>query len=229
MPQPLTVILDFDGTITLKDVGYFVTLNFARESISEASEAFERGEISIRELATVELNSLREKDHPAMRKAAVETAEIRRGFPEFVQFCRDNSIPVEVASSGMKFYIDALLGNLEASHLPVAAPVLAFDERGHGKVAFEEGIIDCGMTPMCKCERVWRQRRLGRTVLFVGDGSSDHCAAHQADYVMARDSLARYCERANLNFTPFEDFFEVQETVARLAGVETKSLRPDTE
>lgn len=217
--KPVAVLIDFDGTITMKDIGDVIIEDFGRDGWQEASAAFDRREISLRELWAIEIAHLREEDHEAMRQRAVDVAKIRPGFQEFVAYCGSNDISVEVASSGIRFYIDAVLENAGVTDLPIAAPDAEYDERGHGLVTFRDGLSDCGMTAMCKCERVWRQRRLGRKVVFVGDGASDYCAALQADHVLARDSLARYCEREGRNFTSFGDFFEVQEFVKRLRGI----------
>lgn len=216
--QDVVVLLDFDGTITMKDIGDLIIEGFGRDGWQKASEAYDRREISLRELWGLEVGHLRREDHDAMRRKAAEVAEIRPGFTEFVTYCRGNDVHIEVASSGIRFYIDAVLERAGVTDLLVAAPDAEYDERGHGLVTFQEGISDCGMTAMCKCERVWRQRRLGRQVVFVGDGASDFCAASQADFVLARDALARYCKREDQDFTSFEDFSEVQEFVKRLSG-----------
>ena len=214
---PLAVILDFDGTITLKDIGDVIITNFGRKGWQVASEAYARGELSLRELWAVEIAHLREEDHEEMRRRAAEVAEIRPGFRELVSYCRNNGIPLEVASSGIRFYIDAVLEDADVD-LTVSAPDVAYDECGHGLVIFKDGLRDCGMTAMCKCERVWRHRREGRHVLFVGDGASDYCAALQADHVIARSSLARFCEQENQSFVPFDTFFEVQKVVAEIVS-----------
>ena len=215
---PLVVLLDFDGTITLKDIGDMVIVDFGRDGWQAATEAYKRGELSLRELWSAEVSHLRAEDHEEIRMRAAEVAVIRPGFHELISYCRDNNIPVEVASSGIRFFIDAVLEAAGVVDLTVAAPDAEYDENGHGLVTFKDGLRDCGMTAMCKCERVWRQRREGREVLFVGDGASDYCAALQADHVMARASLAKYCERENRDYIPFEDFFEVQSLVSEFVG-----------
>lgn len=175
--QPLSVIVDFDGTITLEDIGAIVIKTFGRDGWRAADEAWKRGEISLRELWAAEVNHLRAEDHEAIRKWAAEVAEIRPGFHELVNYCRQNDIPVEIASSGIRFYIDAVLEAAGIDDLPVSAPDVIYDNRGHGQMIFKDGLRDCGMTAMCKCERIWQQRREDRTILFVGDGASDYCAA----------------------------------------------------
>jgi 2-hydroxy-3-keto-5-methylthiopentenyl-1-phosphate phosphatase len=212
----LAVLVDFDGTITTEDIGDLVIETFAREDWRPVSNAFARGEISLRELWAAEISYLSATDTGAMLEYVREVAKVRPGFHDFVDFCGKNAIPLEVASSGMTFYINAVLDKAGVTGLPVAAPSLAFDAQGRGLVAFEDGLRDCGITAMCKCERVWQQRRLGRTVLFVGDGSSDYCAALQADHVVARRRLADYCTRENVPFTPFEHFDEVRAVVEGL-------------
>jgi 2-hydroxy-3-keto-5-methylthiopentenyl-1-phosphate phosphatase len=44
------------------------------------------------------------------------------------------------------------------------------------------------------------------TIVFVGDGYSDRCAALAADRVFARDSLAVYLDEREIAYEPFEDF-----------------------
>jgi 2-hydroxy-3-keto-5-methylthiopentenyl-1-phosphate phosphatase len=76
-----------------------------------------------------------------------------------------------------------------------------------------EGLRDCGMTVMCKCDRVWHWRRKGYRVMFIGDGVSDECAVSQADIVLATSRLREVCESKGIDHTPFDTFDEVLEFV----------------
>ena len=215
--RSLAVILDFDGTITMRDIGALLVGEFAHgDGWKRAEERYTRGQISLREVWRIEMHDLYESEHEAMRDRAVELAEIRPGFVELVQHCLAEGIPIEVASSGIRFYIDAVLDMAGVQGLHVAAPDIGFDSDGRGLVTFKNGVLDCDVTAMCKCERIWRQRRAGREVLFVGDGHSDMCSAAQADHVAALGALAEHCEGDGIEFTPFEDFFQVRELVAGL-------------
>jgi 2-hydroxy-3-keto-5-methylthiopentenyl-1-phosphate phosphatase len=51
-------------------------------------------------------------------------------------------------------------------------------------------------------------------VVYVGDGYSDHCAALAASRVFARTGLARYLDERGVEFTPFEDLYDVAAGIA---------------
>ena len=57
-----------------------------------------------------------------------------------------------------------------------------------------------------------------RGVVFAGDGTSDLCPAREADYVFARDSLAKACTREGISFRPFNGFGEIQRFITDLAN-----------
>ncbi len=76
-----------------------------------------------------------------------------------------------------------------------------------------DGLRDCGMTAMCKCDRVWQLRRRGFRVMFVGDGVSDECVVSQADIVLATSNLREVCESKGIDHIPFETFHDVLDAV----------------
>jgi 2-hydroxy-3-keto-5-methylthiopentenyl-1-phosphate phosphatase len=47
-----------------------------------------------------------------------------------------------------------------------------------------------------------------RTV-FIGDGYSDTCAAHEADLLFAKKDLALYCLEKHIPFTEYDTFDDV--------------------
>jgi 2,3-diketo-5-methylthio-1-phosphopentane phosphatase len=219
-PTKLAVLLDFDGTVTERDIGDLVVQEFALPGWRDTDEPYRRGEINVRELWGHQISHLRFADVQAMTEFACREAKVRPGLVELTEFCAANGITVEIASSGIMFYIQAVLKQAGLSSLLIAAPSMGCDTAGMGTIEFEDGLRDCASTAMCKCVRVWRQRRMGREVLFVGDGATDYCAAQQADYLMARDRLAHYCGRDGVAFKPFEDFRDVLREVKGLVECE---------
>jgi 2-hydroxy-3-keto-5-methylthiopentenyl-1-phosphate phosphatase len=178
-------------------------------------DLYRAGEINVREIWAREMNLLREDWEAEAIARCLEVAEIRDGFSELVDYCNSNDIPVEVASSGLDFYVDAILAANGFGDLPRARPVTKYDADGRGFMAMDDGVEDCGMTAMCKCSRIWRFRRMGYRVMLIGDGISDAYAVTQADIVLARSGLLGVCEERGIEHTPFESFHDVLELVQR--------------
>jgi len=213
--KPLAVLVDFDGTITTQDIGDLVVEEFADPGWESLMDLYRAGEINVSEIWEREMKLLR-KDREAETVArCLDVAEIRDGFSELVDYCNSNGIPIEVASSGLDFYVDAILEANGFGDLPKARPVVEYDADGRGFMVMDAGVEDCGMTAMCKCARIWRLRRKGYRVMFVGDGISDACAITQADIVMATSSLLGVCQERGIEHTPFESFHDVLEVVRR--------------
>ena len=107
--KPLAVLVDFDGTITTADIGDQVIIKFAEPGWENALLRFKAGEINVRELWSYEISLLRKNRESEAVTYSVNSAEIRKGFREFVEYCYAQKIKIEVASSGMNFYVDSIL------------------------------------------------------------------------------------------------------------------------
>ncbi len=209
MAKQLTIILDFDKTITTTDVGETIVEHFGSPGWEHGIDRFRSGEYGIREIWEYEISHLPNDSVPEMTAFALEIAELRPGLAELLEYADGNGIPVEVASNGMDFYVHGVLAANGMGHLKTAAPGIAKGPDGRQRLTFAYGQVQCPRTGLCKCDRVWDHRRRGRKVAYVGDGISDLCVAGQADVVFARDSLASHCKISGIPFTPFEDFYDV--------------------
>ena len=216
MPANLAFILDFDGTLTENDVGAQLLHSFGGPKSPGVDDAFASGEISIREHSRLEAARMARDVFNQTRKAAPAFGTLRPGVREFIDFCEQQAIPVEIASNGWSFYVDDILVENGLGDVPHFAQVLSFDSNGNGILNPAHETRSCVMTGLCKCDMVWGMRRRGKRITYVGDGMSDFCVAQQADYLFARASLAAYCESENLAFTRFDDFFDVLDGAERL-------------
>jgi 2-hydroxy-3-keto-5-methylthiopentenyl-1-phosphate phosphatase len=213
--KPLAVLVDFDGTITTRDMGDLVVEEFAEPGWESLIDLYRAGEINVREIWAREMKLLREDREAEAVERCLDVAEIREGFGNLVNYCKSNGISIEVASSGLDFYVDAILAANGFGDLPKARPVTRYDADGRGFMAMDDGVEDCGMTAMCKCARIWRLRRKGYRVMFIGDGISDACAVTQADIVLATGRLRATCTEKGIEHTPFESFHDVLAVVRR--------------
>jgi 2-hydroxy-3-keto-5-methylthiopentenyl-1-phosphate phosphatase len=194
-------------------MGDLVVEEFAEPGWESLMGLYRAGEINVREIWVREMKLLREDREAEAVARCLEVAEIREGFGELVDYCNSNGIPIEVASSGLNFYVDAILAANGLEDLPRVRPVTRYDSDRRGFMVMDEGVEDCGMTAMCKCARIWRFRRKGYRVMFIGDGVSDSCAVTQADIVLATGRLRATCTEKGIEHTPFESFHDVLEVV----------------
>jgi 2-hydroxy-3-keto-5-methylthiopentenyl-1-phosphate phosphatase len=213
--NPLAVVLDFDGTVTERDVGDAIVKRFGLPGWDALEEEFKRGEVSIRRLWVQEISHLPGDRAAEMAAFSLEVAKVRPGLRELVTYCRSKGIPVEIASNGIEFYISRILGANGLGDLPYVCMGANFGPGSQSSLVIPDDTVQCARNGLCKCARVWRMQKQGRRVVFAGDGASDACVAYEPDVLMARSSLAKMAERDGRHFVPFEDFYDVLAEVKR--------------
>ena len=202
------LVLDWDGTVVEEDILILVLERFGDQDVFDRVDPlFERGAASWVEAMELEVATLRVSLEEANAWVA-EHVRIRPGFHELVG----------------RYETTILSGNFEELIRPVlAAEGLDLEIRANGvephpdgwRVRWNEGLPCDACRPRgdaCK-----RNSLPEAPVVYVGDSTSDHCAALVADRVFARDGLARYLQREDVPFEPFEDFRDV---LAALEGQE---------
>jgi len=216
----LALVIDFDGTITTEDVGVQIITEFGLPGWDEGIVKYCAGEIDSRELHEWEAKYLSSSQEHEMQEMAREKGDIRAGFNELTAYAEAHDIPLEIASSGWSFYIDAILGKFKFSHIPYISAKIDFMLGDVAVFAPGPGATLCETNGICKCDRVRPRQRDGYQVVFIGDGLSDFCVSQQADVIFATRSLREYCEDNDIEFTPFDDFFDVIRALEKLQEVE---------
>jgi 2-hydroxy-3-keto-5-methylthiopentenyl-1-phosphate phosphatase len=196
------VVVDWDGTATEVDGLHLVLLEFGNEAIYEAHEARLGRELSLHEVIAGEFATVR----APLSEVADWLRAHARLRPGFVEFARRRR-PL-VVSSGFHELIEPVLER-EGLELEVRANRL--DARPDGwRVLFRSD------TPCAVCGEPCKREDVSREAFaYVGDGYSDRCVALAAERVFARDGLAAYLAERGLPFVPFEDFHEVERSLAR--------------
>ena len=212
-PGACIVLSDFDGTISTTDVGNRMFARFAGDGWEKVVRRWKDGEIGSRDCLVGECDLARAT--PEQVKAFALTREIDPYFQRFEKYCRDRGVEVVILSDGLDFYIDLLLEKYGLKHLPSFANHLEFhgDRLIPGFPYFEMGCRQCGN---CKGYHVRRYQRQGRTVIYIGDGFSDRCGVREADHVLAKGDLLRYCQEQGIACRPFEDFQDILKEVRAL-------------
>src|SRR5262245_54303715 len=103
------VALDFDGTVTMDDIGDLICARFAPSSWRDIDEQWVRGELPLQEAQRRMWGLCRCERHEALAYAR-EVGVLRPGLDELLSACERAGVPVWLASGGFDFYIEELLG-----------------------------------------------------------------------------------------------------------------------
>ena len=203
------IVLDFDGTVTDKDVGDEVCDRFAPPAWREIDAAWVRNEISLPD-AQRQMWALARAGREEALAHARAIGHLRPGLDRFLDAARRDGWDLWLASGGFDFYIEAILGDR----------LQRFSRVHYNRTRFSDGKIDvefphtelaCGRCAVCKGLVCDAARAGGATVWFIGDGASDRCAIGRADRIFAvRGSLLeRTCQERGADYVAFDRFDEI--------------------
>jgi 2-hydroxy-3-keto-5-methylthiopentenyl-1-phosphate phosphatase len=223
---PVSVLVDYDGTISLVDVGDELMRRFVddQRTLAEMDRAYDDGRLGSRELMLWDISVLPE-DAELLRSTA-ETLPQDEAFPDFVAACRRWRADVEVVSDGFGFHVQPNLERLGLGDLPIATNETRLSG-GERTMSFPYGHPRCFVCGTCKRERVRLHQAAERAVVFVGDGTSDRFAAAHADLTFAKGSLARICRQEGWSFEPWQTFADITPRLEALFEAGELPSRPE--
>ena len=206
---PVSFLIDYDGTISSRDVGDELMDRFVADQATVAAKDrdYDAGLVGSRELMRWDMEVL-PRDAALLRSTAASLPH-DRSFPAFVAAVQARGAAVEIVSDGLGFYVASNLHRLspELAELPLATNENRVD--GPDGMTFPYGHPACFVCGTCKRERVRAHQVGGRVVVFIGDGTSDRYAAHHADVVFAKGPLAAWCAEVGHPFTAWDSFAEI--------------------
>lgn len=203
-------LVDFDGTITTRDLSSELANYFAGWAYREIEEKYRRREIPIREWLQQMINYL-PADLDLLLDQALQWAEIRPGFARFLEQARQNGSPVIIASDGFGFYIEPILRQYNLLHPEVLVyrNHTSANSSGSLRVSNPHAHPQCPVCGNCKAGLVVKLRERGGPVIYIGDGSNDRFGASWSDHVCARDRLADACREYKMPYSTWDDFFDI--------------------
>ena len=214
----LVVQCDFDNTITVGEVSFIVRDAFGPDTWDQMEEEYIQGKYSV-EQSNVRQFALISASKQEIEEVVRERTVVREGFPEFVSYCRDESIRFVVVSSGLDLYIEPVMEMLGLSEVEVHAAKGEVTPSGI-TVSYTDPAGAALLTGF-KDSYVPYLRGAGDTVVYLGDSQSDVGPARLADFVQAHGSLQELLQAGGVPFYPFDDFHDVRRHVdairARLA------------
>lgn len=204
---PVSVLVDFDGTISVEDVTDDLLSRFSDDpALAEMDRLYAEGRIGSRELQSWDLAVL-PRDPELLRREAARHG-VDEGLVELVAVVRAQAAAIEVVSDGLGFYVEPTLAAMGLADLPVATNESDLDGP-QPMVRFPYGHPRCFVCGTCKRERVRAHQAARRAVVFIGDGVSDRFAAAHADLVFAKGDLERICRSEGWRYEHWERLSQV--------------------
>jgi len=204
-----TIVVDFDGTITERDLLDDIAQRFGDPAVyQEVEDGLHAGTLTLREVITREFEPVTATLEEVVAYV-LDQVRIRPGFRELVALAYDRGWRFVVLSSGFVELIEPVLARegveveLQANRVE---PLLS-GWRVHWRD--ESVCAECGEA--CKRSAL----PANGEVVYVGDGISDRCAALASDRVFATRGLARYLAELGAPFEPFDDFRDILSALER--------------
>lgn len=210
MAPETAYVIDFDGTVTTKDITTELGLFFGGAKFVEIDQSYQAKKIPIKRWLQAEVTLL-PVDLDQLKNKASEWAEIRPGFEKLLHKARAANNPVIIASDGLGFYIEPILDQFgllgEVDQIYRNDTVI--NDQGLLEILNPHAHPTCVVCGNCKARIVVQQKAAGRPVIYIGDGSNDRFGASWADLIFAREDLALSCETYDLEYSPWGDFYDI--------------------
>jgi 2,3-diketo-5-methylthio-1-phosphopentane phosphatase len=217
----------------MQDTGHilFNAFGCGSERIKELEAQIKSGERSFRDVSDDMWGSLDVPFEDGF-KALEKGLEVDTGFKQFHKFCRNNDIPFNVISAGLRpvlrRVLDHFLGEEESSGIDIVANDATIDDEGHVWKPVWRHESGLGHDKALSIDEYKTKAELESEdgtipmIIFIGDGISDLAAAGQSDVLFARRGLAleQYCIDNKIDYYPYDTFVDVQREVMRIAKID---------
>ncbi|TCS74778.1 2-hydroxy-3-keto-5-methylthiopentenyl-1-phosphate phosphatase [Effusibacillus lacus] len=214
--KSIVIFCDFDGTITERDMIISLMERFGPDGWEAIKDDILSQRISVQEGVGKLFSLIPSVRREELVQYAKDTVKIRNGFAEFVAYCKANGIPFLVTSGGIDFFVEPILtpytqveriycngSDFSGETIQVLWPHDCDDQCDGG----------CGL---CKPSILRDYPADQYTRVVIGDSITDLKAARLADIVIARSLLLEKCRAEGLTHEPFQDFYDVLESIERL-------------
>lgn len=204
------VFIDFDGTITKQDIGENMFLKFG--NASKAYQIIDRWinkEITSTESWQLLCDTIEVFDKAAFDEF-INEIEIDEYFVSFYNYCLQNDIEVFVLSDGLDYYIKKFFEKYLLKDLKFFSNLFTIDANNKIIPKFIYQDEECKLCANCKRNHIIENSADDEFTIYIGDGYSDTCPAQYVDYLFAKNSLLKFCEKNRISYFPFNNFNDIR-------------------
>ena len=207
------IYCDFDATVTVNDIWDKLFKEFGDPHAFKVWEKFNTGEYTAQQ-CIAEACATVKNANAASLNAMFEAEPLRSGFLEFVKFCSESNIKLTIVSDGFSIYIRTIFKKYGVD-IPYFANKVELSESGTLSTEFQHARESCRFCGACKCGTIVTTSGDEDTIVYIGDGYSDHCPVEISDVVFSRDMLSKFCSKTGIPYHPYEDFFVVRDILKK--------------
>jgi 2-hydroxy-3-keto-5-methylthiopentenyl-1-phosphate phosphatase len=203
------IFCDFDGTVTKKDNIVSIMKQFAPPEYEKWKDGVLSRSIGIREGVGNMFGLLPSSLQQEIISFVLETAEIREGFSDFVQYTKKQDIPLYIVSGGIDFFVKPMLQPFDSISGLYCNKADFSGERI--QIQWPHVCDEKCLNQNCGCCKPAIIRKIsdGSThSIVIGDSVTDLEAAKMAETVIARDYLSEKCEELSIPSHSFETFYD---------------------
>jgi len=211
------IFCDFDGTITETDNIISLMKSFAPPEWEPIKDGILNQSLSIKEGVSKLFSLIPSSQKEEMIQYLLDTAIIRKGFKEFVEYTKEHEIPLYIVSGGIDFFVHPLLKDYGPFN-GIYCNEANFNDSTIA-IHWPHPCDDHCESKGCGCCKPSILRMLSLTedteVIVIGDSVTDIEMAKLGDTVIARDYLAHTCEEKGIPYHPFESFHDCMDVIER--------------
>jgi len=172
-PKTFKVFVDFDGTITQRDVGEAIFLEFGNpDEANLIIRNWIEGSINATQCWQQLCNTISRLDVEQFDRF-IDDMKIDPGLMRFVEYCSNSGIEITVVSDGLDYYINRILKKEKLDHLKVKSNRLVIDEHNKLNPVFPYTDEECSKCANCKRNHVLNFSNEEDYSIYIGDGWSD--------------------------------------------------------
>lgn len=208
------IVSDFDGTITTKDSLYYFFENYATEEWLEVERLWVNRTIGSKECLTREFNLVVNLSEELIEKY-IKTIKLDEYFFEFIREIEKLNIDFAIVSDGIDYFINKILKNHNIENIKIIANHSEFKNNSL-EITCPHSFSGCKVNSgTCKCKVINDFKNEYKELIYIGDGTSDFCAANNAkiDKLYAKAGLLKYCKSNNIRHIEFNTFKEILDSI----------------
>lgn len=226
MTKRIALFCDFDGTITERDITIMIMEKYGTPGWKDTVDQILSQQKTLKAGLGDLISRLPSEQREEIAAYVQEVAVIRPGFPEFLTYCQEQGLELNIVSNGVDFYVNPLLAPYNVQ-VPVYCNRGDFSEE-YVKVIWpnpcdEHCRNECGM---CKPSVLRRHADADTYTIVIGDSIPDLAAAKLADFVIARSLLLEKCAELQLQHAPFATFYDVITVLDRIIKGHKEEVLP---